>query len=127
MMPGQPVRSKDGDTVLFVLRSGAGIYMASHTLTITPNPEQREQALDANRNAFINGVGGTLIAEHASSLAGYPGRELTVAVAQYGQEIKARTYIAQSIIYHVSVSYPQGKPLPPDAEKFLASLELPAR
>ncbi len=124
MMPGEAERTQDGTNTRFILNQNSEMYMASYDLMVTTSAEMVEPALDTVRNAFVTGLGGTLLSERTVSLGGFPGREITFEEPKHSKTIKARMYLAKSILYTISVSWDTGKSISEDGEKFLDSFEI---
>jgi hypothetical protein len=100
MMPGEAKRQQDGNITRYMLNHNSELYMASSALMVTPAaPEQINQALDSVRNGYVLESGATLLSEHAISLEGFPGRELTYEQPKYGKTTKERMYLAKLILH----------------------------
>ena len=127
MFPGEPSKQKEGSGTVYSLGRGGEAYVLTYELggLQLPDPEQQ---LDQFRNGFVRSVaGGTLLGERSVTAGGVPGREVTVDVPQFGQEVVARLYVSKGIAYAAGVTKAKGKDLSDDARMFLDSVEVESR
>ena len=116
--PGSP-----GRTVIFMAKASVGIWLAG-LAEYDPNFKFGVQAeLDANRDNFLKGVGGTLLSSKPMTLGTAPGLEFTAE--KPGQWFaKGRIFIVGRRPYQVLAMVGPQNAQSPEIDLFLGSLRV---
>ena len=135
-MPGEPIGNKViidtdfGRTYLYIYMLNKKDDDFAYSVSYFDYPlgvlqeKTIDRALDDARDGAVANIGGVLVNESKISMGKYPGREITVDVANGVAFVKIKLFLANKRLYQATVTTSKEKSTSNNLRRFLKSFEI---